>query len=204
MHRLHRPRRAAIAALAATVVLVLTTTSAMAKDGGMARLAAPLSGDAEPGSTITVNWSLETYVGEDGTTGPFSAQGAYIKLIGLEVSEATGRETTFGSGDYVAEIVVPKGGIKVIEFGIAGTSTVNGVSTRSNMVFQFDGILLQPAVPPAVQPKDPVTEPASNPAATRQPPAGPTISPLAALGALALVLAAVGTVLTLRRRTALA
>ena len=190
-------RRAATAALSAIVLLVIATTAAAAKGGGIARLAAPLPSDAEPGDTITVRWSLETYADENGETGPFSAMGAYVKLIGLEVSEAVGRETTFGSGEYVAEIVVPKGGIRSAEFGIAGVSTVNGVSTRSNMVFEFDGILLQPAVPPAAQPNDPAT-------GTRQPAAGPTINPLAVLGALALVLAAIGSVLTLRKRTSLA
>lgn len=194
-------RRFTLAAFAALSALLVGATLAFAKEGGLARLAAPLPRDAEPGSTITVYWSLESWVNENGDMGPFSAGGVYIKLIGLDVSEAFGRETS--PGNYVADVVVPKGGIQAAEFGVAGESIVNGVSTRSNMVFQFDGILLQGNTPPKVAPNEPATQPGST-STTQQPNTAPTINPLLVLGALALVLGAIGTVLTVRRRGALA
>lgn len=191
-----RTRRLGLAAAAAVTVALLSTAAVAAKEGGIARLAAPLPRDAEPGSTITVNWSLSAPYDNAGNLRPFSAMGAYIKLIGLDVSEAVGTETPLGSGKYVADIVIPKGGIQAVEFGIAGTSTVNGVSRRSNMVFEFQGQLLQPAAPPAAQPNA-----GSNDGAATQP-AGPTFNPLLAIGAAALVLAGIATLVTLRRRAA--
>ncbi len=200
MYRSDRSRRFAFAVFAAIAALLLAATTSLAKEGGIARLAAPLPRDAEPGSTITVYWSLESFVNDKGDMGPFSAEGAYIKLVGLDVSEATGRETS--PGNYVAEVIVPKGGIQTAEFGVAGISVVNGVTSRSNMVFPFQGILLQGAIP-AVEPNGPAGQPGSDGSTTPQP-ATATMNPLLVLGALALGLGAVGTILTLRRRTALA
>jgi hypothetical protein len=194
-------RRFTLATFAAIAVLLIGATLAAAKEGGMARLAAPLPADAEPGSTITVYWSLESFVNDNGDMGPFSAGGVYIKLIGLDVSEAFGRETT--PGNYVADVVVPNGGIRAAEFGVAGEATVNGVSQRTNMVFQFDGILLQRNPPPKVAPNEPAAQPGSA-STTQHPATAPAINPLLILGAMALALAGIGTVLAVRRRGALA
>jgi hypothetical protein len=186
--------------VAAIAIVALAAVPAAGKEGGMARLAAPLPRDAEPGSTITVYWSLESFINDNGDMGPFSAGGVYIKLIGLDTSEAFGRETS--PGNYVADVVVPEGGIQAAEFGVAGESIVNGVSSRSNMVFQFDGILLQGNPPPKVAPNEPAAQPGST--STNQPATTPTINPLLILGALALALGGIGTFLTVRRRGALA
>jgi hypothetical protein len=182
--------------LTALVVLALVAAPAAAKEGGIARLDTPLPGSAEPGSTITVSWTLESFVNDNGDMGPFSAGGAYVKLIGLDVSEAIGRETS--PGHYVADVVVPRGGIQAAEFGIAGESTMNGVSQRSDLVFMFEGVLIDQSAPAPVVPSE--NSPASNP----QPASSPSINPLLILGALALVLAGIGTVLTIRRRGAIA
>ena len=189
-------RRSLFASLAALAIAALVAAPVAAKEGGIARLDAPLPGNAEPGSTITVSWTLESFVNDNGDMGPFSAGGAYVKLIGLEVSEAFGQESS--PGRYIADFVVPRGGIKAAEFGIAGESTMNGVSQRSDMVFMVEGVLIDQSVPAPVQPNENTS--ASNP----QPATSPTIHPLLILGALALVLGAIGTALTLRRRTAVA
>jgi hypothetical protein len=186
--------------------MLLAASAGLAKEGGVARLAVPLPADAEPGSTITVWWSIETYTNETGQIGPFSSPGAYIKLIGLDESEAVGRETK--PGHYVAEVVVPKGGIRAAEFGVASISTVNGQTERSTMLFGFQGLLIQPAAPPPVV-KPPVANPpavekGANPTTTPQSAAAPAVNPLAVLGGLALVLGAVGTAFSLRKRTTLA
>jgi hypothetical protein len=196
-------RRLAIATFIAINLVVLAATAVAAKGEGVAKLAAPLPRDAEPGSTITVHWTLSSFVDENGATGPFSAQGAYIKLVGSEITEAFGTETPLGSGNYVAEIIIPAGGIRDAEFGISGTSTINGQTTRSDMPFAFQGVLLQAAVPPAVKPNEPPANPATTPT-TEHPVPAPSVNPLFVLGVLALGLGAVRTFLTLRRRTALA
>lgn len=190
-------RTFALATFAAIAVLLFGATLAAAKEGGMARLASPLPRDAEPGSTITVSWSVESFINANGDMGPFSAEGVYIKLIGLDVSEAFGRETS--PGNYVADVVVPKGGIQSAEFGIAGEAIVNGVATPTNMVFQFDGVLLQGNPPQKVAPNAPAAQPGV--VSTTQPATAPTINPLLMIGALALALGGIGTFLTVRRRT---
>ena len=199
---MRRSTHVTLASLLAVAAVVTLGSAAVGKEGGIATLAAPLPRDAEPGSTITVHWSVKAFNGSNGELGPLSATGVYIRLIGLDVSEVVGREEA--PGQYVADVVVPKGGIKSAEFGVRGTATMpDGSTTPSNMVFQFDGILLQGAVPPVVKPGD---APAAEPTTTTPTPA-PTpspINPLFVLGVLALVLGGIGALLTVRRRTTIA
>jgi hypothetical protein len=200
----HRNRRLGIAVLAAVGVALMSTALVAAKDGGIAKLAGLLPRDAEPGSTITVYWSLASGTDDQGHTSWFSVpSGAYVKLIGLDVSEAVGTETT--PGHYVADIVVPNGGIKAVEFGIANVSTVNGVTTRSNMVFAFQGPILEPAIPPPAPRNEPAkAEPKAGSGGSPAQPAAPTMNPMLVIGSMWLALAALASLVALRRRAALA
>jgi hypothetical protein len=190
------------APLAAIVAALLLAPTAAAKEGGVARLAAPLPSDAAPGDTITVHWSMEVFDSQANGLVPLNAEGVYIRLIGLDVSEVVGRQEA--PGRYVAEVIVPQGGIKAAEFGVTGIATFpDGHTERSNMVFQFDSVLLSAAPPPRVAPADePATQSAADPppaavAPLRSDAAG--VSPLVVLGLAALVLAGIGVILSIRR-----
>jgi hypothetical protein len=184
---MRRPTLRPIAPLAAVAAMLLIATSAAAKEGGVAKLAAPLPRDAVPGATITVRWSVQAFTDADGGLQPFSAAGVYIRLIGLDVSEAIGTEER--PGWYVADVVVPRGGISAAEFGVHGTATYpDGHTERADMPFGFDGVLLSPALPPAVPAADP---PAAEPAPAGPTPAGANewAAPVAALGLVAALVA---------------
>ena len=101
--------------------------SAQAKEGAVARLHAPVPMDAQPGSAITLAWSL---VLPEENDQPLNACGVFVQL-----RSATGAIPTRGyadggacrahlKGEYEATVIVPEGGISAVEVGLSGTTDI--------------------------------------------------------------------------------
>ncbi len=103
------------------VLLALWAPAAAAKEDVVARVLTPISRDAEPGSRVTVAWTL-TYA-EAGKRRPFGAGYVFVRLVGPGGSRtplAYGVHT-LRPGGYRARAKVPRGGVSRVEIGIMGT-----------------------------------------------------------------------------------
>jgi hypothetical protein len=102
-------------------VLLVLATAAGAKEGVVARVLTPIARDAEPGSKVTVAWTL-TYV-EAGKRRPFGAGYVFARLVGPGGSRtplAYGVHTRRPAG-YRATVRVPRGGARRLQIGVMGT-----------------------------------------------------------------------------------
>lgn len=91
-------RRQLPTALMLSALLVLAATgSALAKDDAIATLDTSLPSDPEPGSEITVGWTVES-PGESGELEPFNAEGMFVRLIPTtgDPVEAVGHQDRLG------------------------------------------------------------------------------------------------------------
>jgi hypothetical protein len=144
---------AAAIALSAFLALLLPLT-AFAKEGGLVRLSAPIPRDAQPGSTLSVTFTV-TVPDENGGMVPFGGSPMVLKLIGPDGAATEGLGVERGTrGTYTAEIKVPASGIESAVFGIRGTSTMaDGTTAIEDLPFDVDGLLFttapHPAAPPA-------------------------------------------------------
>ncbi len=125
--------RVCVSILASFVLaLALTAPSATAKEGVKATVLSPVSGSANAGTEIQVTWLLA----DEQSGEPFSACAVFVRLIGPtgDTKEAFAECGVAASkGKYKATPVVPIGGIKKIEIGVAGTVTNReGNSRRSD------------------------------------------------------------------------
>ena len=137
-----RTRSPLTACLVAVVAVVAMAGVALAKEGAAVTLAAPIPRDAEPGSTISVTFTvaIETATGSS----PVYGSPVFVRLIAPDgtTTEGAGTEQTAGSGTYSASVVVPAGGINSAEFGMAGSTTdANGNTARSDELFEVHGWL---------------------------------------------------------------
>ena len=160
---MNTPARSIASLLAALAVLLLPAT-AFAKEDGLAAMDAPISGDADPGSTLDVGWS--TFMELEGIRQPFTGGSVFIRLTspdGANTNEVVGRESPLGSGHFSASIVVPEGGIGEVTVGLIGEACNFGVCVRSDIIFPFVddpvaaiatgvGAPEAPAPPPAYEP----------------------------------------------------
>ena len=144
--------------------------------GGIITLAAPIPGDAEPGSTLVVEFTAWT----DGANGRIPVEGLpmVVRLLGPDgaTTEAVGVETE-ARGTYRATIPVPAGGIDRVVFGMRGVSvSPDGTTAIADIPFEVDGVLLAMSHPNPV---------AAAPTATPASPSVPDVRPalLAALAA---------------------
>ena len=182
------------ATLLATTFLIATALTALAKGDAIVTLDATLPGDPEPGSKLTIGWTVEIPV-ENGQMAPFNAEGMFIRLIPPtgDPVEAVGQQGPLSH--YVATVTAPAGGIRAVEVGLRGESCTGGTCQRSDMLFTID----ESAVP-AIAPDATVMEPgapktASGPTTSLEDPAGTTApanlsSDLGPLGLVGLGLAA--------------
>lgn len=132
-------RRPIALALLLAASFLISTAAALAKGDAIATLDASLPSDPDPGSEITVGWTVETLLGDGtGTRAPFNAEGMFIRLIPTEGDpvEAIGRQDTLGH--YVATVTVPAGGIADVAIGLRGESCSGGTCQRSDMLFAID------------------------------------------------------------------
>jgi hypothetical protein len=112
---------------------LLTALPAAAKEGVEATLTSDVPLRAEPGTPLTVRWTLS--YAEDGKRRPFEAGGLYVRLRGVSRAHT---ETAWAGGDrgsYWAHVTVPKSGIGDIEFGLVGWQTDARGSRRADAIF---------------------------------------------------------------------
>jgi hypothetical protein len=124
--------------VALTVLFVAGLPAAAKGEDGFARIVTPIYEDAEPGTTLKVSW--RAFVRVDGAEVPFNAEGVFIRLTGFggATSEALAAQPT--EGLYLARVVVPAGGIRQVEVGVAGTASYpDGTSERSEALFLLEG-----------------------------------------------------------------
>ncbi len=129
-----------VLALAVVALAAVTVVPVAAKGGFEARLDAPISIDSAPGSTLSVGWSVFTVV--DGNEVPMYGTPVMIRLLprgGGEPVMVFGTERPSGTGHYLADILVPAGGIRGIEIGLRGEMCESGVCTASDMLFHLTG-----------------------------------------------------------------
>jgi hypothetical protein len=112
-----------LTAACALGVLLITLSAApsAAKEGVVARVLTPIARDAEPGSRITVVWTLT--FDEAGERRPFGGGWIYVRLYGP--NGATSRRawaTNPRPGRFRADVKVPRGGVRRVELGIMGTA----------------------------------------------------------------------------------
>jgi hypothetical protein len=183
--------RTVVTAAAAALLVLASAAFALAKEGGIVTLSAPIPRDAEPGSTLTVEFTV-TVPGEDGMT-PLTGSPMVLKLSGPDGTTTEAMAAAHGTpGTYVASIEVPASGITTATFGLRGTATAaDGTTSLQDIAFDVDGLLFT-----------------TSPHAATGPTRGPTTSGphlrLAAAAALAAVVAVVGVGLLLnagRRRS---
>ena len=130
-------RQIPIAFLLSTMVALVATAGVLAKGDAIVTLDTSLPRDPDPGSEITVGWTVETAL-EDGTRAPFNAEWMFIRLIPTtgEPVEAVGQQDTLGH--YVATLTVPAGGIADVAIGLGGESCSGGTCQRADMRFAID------------------------------------------------------------------
>lgn len=106
------------------VVVLVAAVPAAAKEDPRPQLLTPLPMSAEPGSLITVRWTV-TVLGPNGKRVGFSAIGMLVRLVGLGGGSTTAlaRETV-GGPPYSARVRVPRGGIRTVHFGIADSDGI--------------------------------------------------------------------------------
>lgn len=204
-----------IALSIALLALLSLAAPVAAKEGMAAELDAPISRDAEPGSTVEVGFDV--YVEEP--TGRFPVQGSplFIRFVppdGGTALEARARETPPGSGHYVASVAVPRGGIGRVEIGLQGEGCDATGCRRSDMLVALVGdVLVAGSVPGAVVGAPPAAATAPVTATARpaspdepavatplpSPDPGPGALPFLVGGAAILALAAIAVVVARRR-----
>lgn len=119
---MHAPTRSLAILPAVLALLALTTASVLAKEGGVARLDAPIPDDAPPGTELEIGWSV-FIVDDTGTSHPIVGSPVYLRLIpagGGSPVEVDAIERPSGSGHYVATVTVPDGGIGRVEVAMHG------------------------------------------------------------------------------------
>lgn len=156
------------ALLLATLLALGATAGVLAKDDAIVTLDASLPANPEPGSEITVGWTVET-LGENGTREPFNADSMFVRVTPPtgEPVEVVG--TQGPAGHYVATVTVPPGGIEAVALGLRGESCTAGTCQPSDIMFTIDDSAMpvfEPAPPATVT--DGVAAPEA-PAATTSP-----------------------------------
>lgn len=110
--------------ICALVVAFAAAVPASAKEAPQAHLLRPLPKSVNPGSSITVRWSV-TVLEPDGTRSGFSAIGMLVRLIGRGGASTTALAKENVGPPYSARLRVPRGGILAVRFGISAS---NGIS----------------------------------------------------------------------------
>lgn len=108
--------------IAAVAVVALTLAApAAAKEGAQAHLLGPLPRHALPGSVITIRWTVDV-PGAKGKRVPFSAVGMFVRLRGIGAAVVSATAPQMEGPPYSVRIRVPRGGIRLVRFGLMGTS----------------------------------------------------------------------------------
>ena len=133
----------ALAAAALLAALLALPATAGAKDGVVARVLMPISRDAEPGSKVTVVWTL-TYV-EGGKRRPYGPGYVFVRLFGPGGSRTP---PAYGvhvvqPGRYRARVRVPRGGVTRLVIGVMGSKCDDRGCRRALKYFPIVGRALR-------------------------------------------------------------
>jgi len=206
-------RIATLSPLFGLVAVLAVALPVMAKTGTEARLDTTLHRDATPGSTIAVAWSLFQVV--DDKESPFSSQGAYMRLKGVDgksSTEVVGTESPIGSGHYKATIQVPESGVGEVEVGVRGEQcTATEGCSRSDIIFPLTDdrmVVGYPAPandPAAIASTRPVASaapaPAAAPSTASSASTSSQLTPLVVIGVAVAMTAGAAALIVERRRT---
>jgi hypothetical protein len=178
--------------LAAAVLLVLVAAApALAKEGIEARLDQPIPLTGDPGTTVSVGFTIAA-IGDD--PGSWPGQPIVLKVHPVGGDPIESVATDDGKGHYTATFLMPEHGVAAVEIGMRGEMCENGTCTRSDFLFQVAGpehgaIFAPAAVPPPanpgkVTPTAAPVAPATDPTTSTSTPSTPPVLPLLALGLL--------------------
>ena len=126
-------RRFALGLLGIATGAFVTAFPAAGKDGVEATLRTAIPLDASAGTDLHVAWSLAYPGGR-----PFGANGVYVRLVSAsggntETGVASGG--AYRTGEYAANVVVPKGGIGDVVIGLRGWTSGATGTHRSDAFF---------------------------------------------------------------------
>lgn len=108
--------------LACVVLVALAAAAgASAKERAQAHLLRPLPARATPGTLITVRWRVDV-PGPNGTREGFSAVGMFVRLVGPGGASTVALARENVGPPYSARVRVPRGGIRLARFGVAGST----------------------------------------------------------------------------------
>jgi hypothetical protein len=136
---MHRPLTATIAVLLlAAAAGAIVTGAASAKDAGTTATISAPAACAAAGTTMTVVFSIAT---ADGT--PFGASGVFVRLRrggGRPAVERPAAASAGAPGRYRARFRVPRGGLRRIDVGLRGTTTLaDGTVRPAPVLFRTTG-----------------------------------------------------------------
>src|SRR4051812_7534217 len=106
--------------LCVVLVALAGATGAEAKQGAQAHLLEPLPMTAAPGTLITVRWKVDV-PGPNGTREGISAVGMFVRLTGRGGVSTIAQAGEIAGPPYSARVRVPRGGIRLVRFGVAGS-----------------------------------------------------------------------------------
>ena len=181
--------RIVLTVAAAMSAILLSTAVALAKgDGGIITLAAPIPGDAEPGSSLTVDFSAFFVDGDQRI--PVEGAPMVLQLIGDDGTKTEGLAAqTEKIGTYRVTVEVPATGIDRAVFAMRGSSTgPDGSTELADIPFEVDGVMF------ALSHPNPVAAEAGPQTAASANPASPTDLRPAILAAVAVAVAIVAVV----------
>lgn len=137
--------------VAGLVAVMLSATLALAKgeSAGIVTLAAPIARDADPGSTLTVDFTAKV-TDANGDAVPLRGTPVVLKLVGPDGTATEAVASERGTpGSYTATIEVPAGGITSAVFGLRGSALMpDGTSSLQDVPFDVDGLLFTTAAHP--------------------------------------------------------
>jgi hypothetical protein len=135
--------RVAVWAVAVGVVLLAAPVAAPAKGRVTATIHAPARCDAAPGTKVTVAFGLTSAATAQEPARPFGASGIFVVLRrtgGRPGVKRAARVAGAGTGEYRARVTVPRGGIRRIDVGLEGVSTMAGGRTEdADVLFRVVG-----------------------------------------------------------------
>lgn len=152
-------RRSALVLVAAGMVALVAALPVSAKEDVKATLETSIPLDAPPGTQLTVAWQLFSD-DENGRREPFGANGVFVRLLSASGAAATEGVAPVGAhatGEYETTVVVPEGGIRDVELGLAGWVSDAAGTRRSDLIFPITNDPI-PTAPPiaSVAPDGPV------------------------------------------------
>ena len=130
-------RRMLVVLAAVLGVVALLPATSEAKSNVHARLLTRIPVPGTSGATVQVAWKLQ-YRDADGRLRRFGAGDVFVRLLSGIGARSTMAFARSLNGRYVARVVVPRGGIGGVRFGVRGTQTYNGHSRVSDMMVALD------------------------------------------------------------------